>query len=218
MMAGYRHAFIAAAVIGFAAHGQDHQAEAADRISLGTGVCTYDRDKMLSLDEQAFDQDTSNGGSGWRAVAAVPGCALVAADLVRDYRDKHQTTSTTLPWHEGQLRAGAGEVDEAIALMEASRKPREEDLAGWNPYVDATIAFLRKDRDALMSAREQLASVSPTPDLPPVQDGYIELPVNDSQVMKIRWPPNIDVVDGLVRCFGKDYEIAYSNACRDDSP
>jgi len=170
------------------------------------------------LEEQAFDQDVSNGGGGWRAVDAIPGCAAVAADLIRDYRIKHKSASRILAWHEGQLRAGIGEVDKAIALMEASRKPPDEDLTGWNPYVDATIAFLRKDRDALLASREKLASTPPAKDLPPVRDGYIELPLNDNQVMKTRWPQNIDVVDGLVRCFGKEYTIAYSNACRNASP
>ena len=179
--------------------------------------CRYDRDKLLSLDEQAFDQDMSNGG-GWRSVAAVPGCDLAAAVLLRDYRAAHKSSSTTLAWHEGQLRANAGQTDEAVVLMNASRKPKEVDLAGWNHYVDATVAFLEGDREALLAARERLARVPPSPDLPPVKDGYIELSIGDGQVAKMRWPPNVDVVDGLIKCFGQEYKVAYGASCRAPSP
>jgi|GEM_PF-3021325 len=51
--------------------------------------CAFDRPAMLGLDQAAFDQDLSNGGGGWRAVAAKPGCEEVAADLIRDYRSAH---------------------------------------------------------------------------------------------------------------------------------
>lgn len=91
-----------------------------------------------------------------------------------------------------------------------------EDRGGWNPYVDATIAFLRKDRAALDRARATLAAyVSPPGSgLPPVKDGYIELAFADGQVRKVRWPPNIDVVDGLAQCFGQPYRQAYGDTCR----
>jgi len=94
------------------------------------------------LDENEFDQDISGG---WRALASTPGCLLIAADLLRDYRNAHHKESGLLFWHEAQVRADAGQYPEAIALMEHAYKPTEDDKAGWNPYVDATIAFLRRD-------------------------------------------------------------------------
>jgi hypothetical protein len=119
-------------------------------------------------------------------------------------------------WHEAQLRAFEGQSKEAIVLMEGARKPAQADRAGWNLYVDATIAFLRKDRPALERARQALALV-PAPvgeGIPPVRDGYMEADFADGQKRRIRWPPNIDVVEGLLHCFDKPYGDAYADACR----
>jgi hypothetical protein len=183
--------------------------------------CSYNRTAMLALDEEAFDQDLGNGGGGWRAIGNVPGCELAAADLLADYRAAHPTASALLAWHEGQLRAMAGQYERAIALLDLDRKPRGEGAAGWNHYVDATLAFLRHDMPALRAAREQLAAVPYTPGegVPPLKDGYFELPSPPGQApMRMRWPPNIEVVDGLVTCFDKPYSEAYATACRPPGP
>lgn len=176
-------------------------------------ACEADRERLLALDESAFDQDLSGG---WRALSAQPGCTLAAADLIADYRKKHGKQSGLLLWHEGQLRASGGQYREAAALMEGARKPASDDRAGWNLYVDATIAFLRRDRAGLDAARAALAAVPPPvgAGVPPVVDGYMEVDFEDGQKRRIRWPPNIDVVEGLVRCFDKPYDEAYSDACR----
>jgi hypothetical protein len=168
---------------------------------------------LLALDETRFDQDMSGG---WRALASKPGCDLAAADLLRDYRQVHRNEAGLLYWHEAQLRASAGQSKEAIALMERARKPAEADRAGWNLYVDATIAFLRKDRPALDNARSKLAAVQPPigKDVPPVIDGFMEVDMADGQKRKMRWPPNIDVVEGLANCFNKPYGDAYADQCR----
>ncbi len=168
---------------------------------------------MLALDEGRFDQDDAGG---WRSVAARPGCGLVAADLIRDYRQVRRNETTTLYWHEGQLRAMAGQAGAAIAAMERSRKPVDKDVGGWNLYVEATIAFLRHDRGALDNARSKLAAVTPPTgtDMLKVKDGFVEVPTEDGKVVKIAWPPNLDVVNGLAQCFGKSYEVAYSSVCR----
>ncbi|KPL49671.1 hypothetical protein XAXN_06060 [Xanthomonas axonopodis] len=177
--------------------------------------CNYDRVAMLALDENAFDQDMQGG---WRTVADRPGCAAVAADLLRDYRQGHAITGGIVVWHEGQMRAEAGQTAQAIALFEQSYKPAAEDLAGWNPYVDAMIAFLKRDRAGLEAARARLASV-PYPkdkDMPPLQDGYVVWPATSGRSeMKMRWPPNLDVVDGLVKCYDEPYSVAYgAQRCR----
>ncbi len=181
--------------------------------------CSYDRERLLALDEASFDQDLSGGGQGWRAVANVPGCELAAADLLAAYRKAHPGGSDTLSWHEGQLRAMAGQYTQAIPLLEAARKPAELDPAGWNAYVDATVAFLRGDRAALAKAQAALASVQPAAGMPPLKDGFMELP-NEAggPPIRVRWPPNGDVVEGFVRCFGKPYSQAYGAAsCRGPS-
>lgn len=176
--------------------------------------CAYDRAHLLSLDENQFDQDTSGG---WRTLSSRPGCALVAADLLHDYREAHHKDSGLLYWHEAQVRAFAGQYREAIGLMEHSYKPAEADHAGWNAYVDATIAFLRKDRMALEQARLRLAAVPPPAagaDIPPVIDGYMEVKFADGTTRKVHWPPNIDIVEGFQECFDKPYVDAYNEACR----
>lgn len=175
--------------------------------------CAHDRARLLALDENQFDQDLAGG---WRTLASTPGCALVAADLLRDYREAHHPDSGLLFWHEAQVRADAGQYAEAIALMKRAYKPAAQDGAGWNPYVDATIAFLRRDRAALRQARAALAAVPPPvgASVPPVVDGYMEADFADGSKRKIRWPPNIDVVEGLENCFDKPYVDAYTDVCR----
>jgi hypothetical protein len=179
--------------------------------------CAYDRARVLALDENQFDQDMSGG---WRALTSEPGCALVAADLLHDYREAHSKDSGLLFWHEAQVRAEAGQYSEAIDLMKRAYKPVEKDNAGWNPYVDATIAFLRRDRTALEQARTKLAAVLPPvgAGIPPVINGYMEVDMADGSKANIRWPANIDVVEGLVNCFDKPYEEAYTDVCRQSKP
>lgn len=179
--------------------------------------CEHDRAGLLALDENRFDQDFTGG---WRTLAEKPACRLVAADLIRDYRLAHGNEAVLLYWHEAQLRAFAGQYKAAIDLMERSRHPADPRTADWNAYVDASIAFLRKDRPALDQARQKLASVPFPADkgLPPLKDGVLELPMEDGKTMRVRWPANIDVVDGLVQCFDKPYEEAYGSACRPPAP
>lgn len=183
--------------------------------------CDYDEDAMLALDEHAFDQDWSGTGGGWRAVASIPGCELAAADLLAAYRAKHPSAGSILAWHEGQVRALAGQYERAMPLFESARKPEDQDFAGWNDYVDATLAFLRHDKPALSLARERLAAVAypKSPAMPPLKDGFFELPTQPGQPsMRMRWPPNIDVVDGLLACFDKPYSEAYAASCRPHGP
>jgi hypothetical protein len=185
----------------------------ADAQEFPSNSCGYDRAHLLGLDENQFDQDMSGG---WRALASIPGCALVAADLLHDYREAHHKKSGLLFWHEDQVRADAGQYPEAIALMKQAYKPAEADKAGWNLYIDATIAFLRRDRTALEQAKIKLAAVQPPigVDIPPVVNGYMEADFADGSKRKIRWPINIDVVEGLENCFDKPYVEAYNDTCR----
>jgi hypothetical protein len=183
--------------------------------------CKYDEEVLLALDENAFDQGWSGVGGGWRAIASIPGCELAAADLLAAYQAKHPHSNSILAWHEGQMRASAGQYERAIPLLESARKPADQDLAGWNYYVDASVAFLRHDKARLLDARRRLAAV-PFPEksgMPPLKDGIIELPTQPGQPnLKMRWPMNIDVVDGLIACFDKPYSEAYAPSCRPPPP
>jgi hypothetical protein len=161
--------------------------------------CTYDRSQLMSLDQHSFDQDLDGG---WRALAKKDACLVVAADLIRDYRETHSSGFTAiLFWHEGELRAQAGDSSAAIGLFERSRLPVDVS-PGWNEYVDATIAFLKKDRPSFDRAREQLKAL-PKPSSWARDAGGSEMP----------WPPNLDVVEGLATCFTKSYKEAYES-CR----
>jgi hypothetical protein len=159
-------------------------------------ICHVDRGAMLALPEGKFDQDLEGG---WRALAARTPCRRAAADLIAAYRRAHPQARPLLRWHEGQLRAGLGETGRAIRLFDSARK---RDDASWNDYVNATIAFLRHDRRALSAARARLAARPRPPDWDPRDPTGRPIPV--------AWPPNLNAVDGLIRCFGKPYEQAYS--------
>ncbi|MEX2258355.1 MAG: hypothetical protein WD672_06565 [Woeseia sp.] len=155
----------------------------------------------MSLDEKTFDQDASDG---WRKIASRSGCEKSAAELIRIYREANSPDKEILLWHEGQLRAMTGETTRAIELLTRSRKdPSEVDRFGWNHYVDATVAFLLGNQADLRQARDRLAATPMPDDFSPV-DSF-------GNPLNLRWPPNLNVVDGLISCFGKGYETAYND-------
>jgi len=166
--------------------------------------CRYDEAAMLALDERAFDQTPT---SGWRPLAAA-GCDLVAADAIAAWRASHAgdpRTAGLLNWHEGQLRANAGQTAPAIALFEAARKPLPEDMGfGWNLYVDGSIAFLRRDLAGLDTARAKLAAL-------PRPAGYAPVGV-DGKPRAYAWPMNLNILDGFVACWNRGYKQAYACA------
>lgn len=163
--------------------------------------CSYDRAALLALSEDQFDQDLTGG---WRKLAD-QGCTAEAADMIAAYRDaaprKHPQL---LMWHEGQLRAILGQDDRAIALFATSYESGDRDTIGWNHYVAGTIAFIRHDRPALAAAREALAAVPPPPNPPAM--------VMNGKRIPLAWPPNLNVLDGFLKCFGKPYREAYASA------
>lgn len=166
----------------------------------GQGQCAYDRDAMLLLDQNAFDQDMDGG---WRRLAA-NGCDTEAADLIEIWREAHHAEDSILYWHEGQLRANAGEYDRAVRLFEASRHPASEDAQwGWNLYVEGSIAFLEGDLPALENARAKLSALPEPPELQDIKDVH-------GNPAKITWPMNLHVLDAFIRCWGRRYKEAYS--------
>jgi hypothetical protein len=156
---------------------------------------------LLDLDRNAFDQDMEGG---WRALDQ-RGCTAQAADLIAEYRRRHRDENTILYWHEGQLRASLGQSQRAIELFLKTRHPEPDDF-GWNFYVDATLAFLRHDRNGLVAARRALAALPKPADFHPTDVA--------GRPIHLDWPPNLAAVDGLVACFGKGYAEAYGMSCR----
>ena len=166
----------------------------------GQGQCAYDQNAMLLLDQNAFDQDMDGG---WRTLAA-NGCDAQAADLIAKWREVHHAEDPILYWHEGQLRANAGEYDRAVRLFEAARHPASEDEKwGWNLYVEGSIAFLEGDLPALESARAKLSMLPEPPEFQSIKDVH-------GNLATIAWPMNLHVLDGFIRCWGKRYKEAYN--------
>lgn len=162
--------------------------------------CTYDHAAMIALPQQAFDQDMTGG---WRELST-RGCEAEAADLIRDWRvaNKPERNADILFWHEGQLRANLGQSAAAIVLFERARKTVEEDQGmGWNLYVDGSIAFLRRDRAAFDKSHAALAALPKPDDFDPRGP--------DGKPITIRWPMNLNVLDGFARCWDKPYKEAY---------
>lgn len=184
------------------------------------GKCVYDQDAMLRLDPNTFDQDDN---AGFRQLGNHPECRTVAADIIALYIDRHKDELArrwqvpSFKWHEATMRALAGETKRAIPLMRQSIKPERgpDEFVGWseyarpwNEYVKATIAFLNHDRRGLKRARERLAKS-------PIPAGFANIDTSQTGGVLPPWPQNLDVVDGLIACFGRPYEEAYGSAeCR----
>lgn len=110
----------------------------------------------LSLSYEEFDQTM---GKGFRALSGA-GCERHAADLIEAYIEAIGAEQSSLRWHIAQLRASHGDSSEAIKYARTSLMDEEkaaEIPLRWNDYVLATIAFLEKDRDALVLHRDRVA-------------------------------------------------------------
>ena len=107
-----------------------------------TGTCIVDREALLELDQNAFDQDMEGG---WRPVANRPECRGEAADLIAEYRQRRidsgadDSDLSILYWHEGQLRAMDDDSEAAATLFEASYSPGDDPT--WVHYAEASIAL-----------------------------------------------------------------------------
>ena len=141
---------------------------------------------------------------GWRRLN-IAGCDADGADLIESWREAHDSKDSILTWHEGQLRANAGQTARAVALFERSRKTEHDDHGlGWNLYVDGTIAFLRRDRAGLEQARCRLAALPRPASFAPKDAG--------GRPMNMLWPINLSVLDGFLTCWGQTYRAAYDYA------
>jgi hypothetical protein len=182
---------------------------AAAAVQQQPAKCAVDTAAMLKLTTHDFDQTER----GWRTLAD-RGCNLEAAELIAAYRQakwsKLNSNDVAFSyWHEGQSRAMAGRNTEAIPFL----------LAGVNPTADpagspialafsenalATVAFLQNDLAGLKAARARLAAI-PEPAM------FAEMKRNSPPELRavLKWPMNLDKVDGLIACFGKPYAIAY---------
>jgi hypothetical protein len=205
----------------FALIGLTLAACAATQASADTAsACFPDRETILALDFEAFDQ---NADSGWRIVADNnPACELAAADLIAEYRQRRTgDTSTaryqdTLINHEGQLRAANGQTKRALTLFREVLAIHTAESGGTddtNTLRDkAIIAFLEGDQAALFAARDELA-------LLPMPEGMAEAmeqaSARSGRQIKLEWPLNLAFTNNLVKCFGRSWRETTRDNCPD---
>lgn len=181
-------------------------AAAAATAAASPEPCGIDKTPLLALSAEKFDQDPKGG---WRILAERPGCDGAAADLIAEYRRVHwgQLAPYDLHlnyWHEGQARAYAGQTDRAVRLLLDGANP--DSIGYFEDYALGTVAFLLRDMEGLKAARARLAARPEPPEF-------------KARVgADVPWPPNLDVLDGLIACFEKPYKAAYGEpACRQPS-
>ncbi len=201
-----KHITLACAVLAFAgaAHAQTPQKSAAE---CGVEPLSH----YLKMSPEEFNQSPQ----GWRSIGnAQTGCDIAAADLIAAYHADLLKQAAAIQWHEAQGRAWAGQNTQALELFKLGLAYElsmpEERRSYANIYkVEATVAFMENDLPRLRKARDNLAAV-------PMPEGLAEsiakhqarYPAQPSPT----WPPNLDAVEGLIRCFGQPYAKAWT--CR----
>lgn len=161
--------------------------------------CQADADAMMDMSFAAFDQ----GVDGWRSLDSSLACSAYADDVLAEYRSRHgpslgPANASLLMWHEAQVLAVQGDSARSLDLMKKAAYPGEP---LWQKlYREGSIAFLDGEMARLQTARDQLSRLP--------RDASLIVPGGRA----VAWPPNLDVLDGLISCFGKPYSVAY--ACR----
>lgn len=177
----------------------------------GEPSCDFDRAAAFALSPEAFNNDRE---LGWRALADREGCEAEAAELLKAYRIQQiDRQRASIMHHEAQLRAATGQNEAAIALLRDLLDIVDDEAT--ELYHKAEIAFLSRDRDALLAARDDLLAL-------PKPEGF------DTAVEAFKqkypdypppvWPTNLKVVEGFIACFDKPYSEAYSSVCQPSGP
>ncbi|MEM9839763.1 MAG: hypothetical protein AAF830_11510 [Pseudomonadota bacterium] len=192
--------------------------EAAQAELTRCGVNEAELDRLLALDQRAFDQDFQGG---WRAITKEESCGKAAAEVIKAYLAYSTPTPPNsigiLRWHAGQALASDGFEQEALPFFRASfhnNASQGEELDAWDHYVIATIAFIEKDRERLVAARDAIATFVPSEETKAARRRFLE--DNPEITMAegfVDQPMNLNVVEGLLACFGKPYGDAYGGEC-----
>ncbi|MGY6628684.1 MAG: hypothetical protein ACXIVL_09205 [Oceanicaulis sp.] len=177
----------------------------------GCGVDEDELSRLIGLGPRAFDQDMQGG---WRPYADTPGCERAAADLIIVYisHSPHYDPQShaIIRWHAGQMLATADERELAVEYLDSTRSSH----LAWNLYVDATIAFLRSDREAAEAARAELAGQLPSE---AEMESRRQFLANNPRITMpegfVERPQNLDVVDSFLACWGRPYSEAYGQRC-----
>lgn len=154
--------------------------------------------RLLALPFEAFDQHPV---AGWRPYG-LRGCYRDAARLIAKYADKGQDSPKIglLRFHQFQMLAFADDKDAALAVLDTVKRIDAQRNAetGWKLYVAGTEAFLRGSKKDLEDRITELA-------------GFADAHGPTERAARA----NGNVLQGLLRCFGKPYRIAYSPPCVD---
>lgn len=136
---------------------------------------------MLSANYEAFDQSMTDGRS-WRPIMN-KGCYDTAAFIILKYLNRNPELTAeerrTLNFHAGQVLALGGKDAASVAYFDEARGGDAE----WNAYVEATLAFLTKDRRRFDASRAEYLRVAPG-------------------------SPRQSVLDALSACFQESYAAA----------
>lgn len=150
----------------------------------------------LDMDYKTFNHYTN---SGWRKLAQAGEFKEAGKLIDRFLKIKEDLTISNrvnLHFHAGQMYAFAKEDKTALKQFQNAKYDLDpekipehliERLKSWNTYVDATIAFLRKDKTKLLECRQRMANGTGT-------GGK---------------SANLIVVDSLAKNFDKSYFEAY---------
>lgn len=128
------------------------------------GPCTIPASELArqaSLPYAAFDMD--EGQYGWRRLSG-NGCVDSAVAELQAYARSNgdrlgSAEKMEIFFHAGQALAFAGREAESVAWFE--RALTLEVSSEWTAYVRATVAFLKRDDDALRAARQGYAAAAP---------------------------------------------------------
>ncbi len=98
--------------------------------------------RLMALSQKDFDQDFKGG---WRSIDEKDECSNAAGELIKAYilySAPHAPKSLRiLRWHAGQVKAGAGQTNEAIAFFAGSYNPDPYKGKYWNLYVERQSLF-----------------------------------------------------------------------------
>lgn len=144
-----------------------------------------DNDSLLNESFQQFDQTL---GAGWRDLVLQQKYAD-AAVAIQKYRELHAMTlssqeDASLEFHLGNVYALLDQRDKAIYWF---RQALASKALGNPAYPQAHVAFLAKDKPALLAARNTLATTNPGP----WREG------------------DLKEVDAMIKYFGQPFEVVF---------
>ena len=174
----------------------------------GAGCTALEADFLgQSVDE--FDQSEA----GWRSLAR-EGCYTDAGELIGTYRQAHGENLSPrqqrqLLWHEGQMFAYANRYEEAVSRF-AGTYPETPQSPDEIYKIDAVIAFLERDRLALLNARNALAAL---PEPPEFRAAVERIQTQQPDIPPPTWPIGLETIENYIRCFEYSYSVAYEGLC-----